>query len=451
MIDALADNTDVQSQVNKLYDLFADMDSIPVNDLMKQGEQISSAIASGIGAEDIDMYKLLGFDQIQADTEDMVQTIRENWLSAFDGVNVDGASIGDMMAAIDFKDLSIDQLETMNTILDEAGDRAYEYAAHMSMLASVGELAPVLDQVTEAISHQSQEMNTVSDALAQYTKDTENLVDGVDTHENIVTIYDEFAESVNKGQINTETARKQMELLIGDIVSLKEAKKWVKENEGLFLTGTDEEKVGQDLTGIFNTLHKKYNEMSTQQRNVVDSLMNVNWDTGSIRVAEADVVKLADAFGMSATSMQQALDLISTYSDYITPSVGGMVSNVQTLGGALEAITAGMDEASKQSTVAWDKMVVSQKIALQELTRGMDLDVTKLTVSQVEDIYSAFQSLQSKLGETPTANNLMTYFESIKTSAGEAAVEVQRLSDGSWSIDVTNLDAVAQSLGVTTE
>lgn len=53
-----------------------------------------------------------------------------------------------------------------------------------------------------------------------------------------------------------------MELLIGKVVSLNEAKEWVKDNEGLFLTGTDEEKIGQDLTGIYNTLHKKYNEMS---------------------------------------------------------------------------------------------------------------------------------------------------------------------------------------------
>lgn len=48
-----------------------------------------------------------------------------------------------------------------------------------------------------------------------------------------------------------------MELLIGKVVDLKEAKKWISENQGFFLTGKDEDKVGQDLTGGFNTLHKK--------------------------------------------------------------------------------------------------------------------------------------------------------------------------------------------------
>lgn len=76
-----------------------------------------------------------------------------------------------------------------------------------------------------------------------------------------------------------------MELLIGDIVSLEEAKQWVADNEGLFLTGTDEDLIGQDLTGIFNTLESKYNKLSEAERSVVDGLMNVNWDTGSIQVA----------------------------------------------------------------------------------------------------------------------------------------------------------------------
>ena len=101
----------------------------------------------------------------------------------------------------------------------------------------------------------------------------------------MVSIYDEFAEAVNKGQINTEKAREQMQLLIGDVVSLEEAKQWVDDNEGLFLTGTDEEAIGQDLTGVFNTLRSQYNQLAEEERSVVDGLMEVNWDTGSIRVA----------------------------------------------------------------------------------------------------------------------------------------------------------------------
>lgn len=39
----------------------------------------------------------------------------------------------------------------------------------------------------------------------------------------------------------------------------------------------------------------------------------------------------------------------------------------------------------------------------------------------------------------------------MKTASGEAAVEVSRLSDGSWSIDVTSLETFAQSINGTTE
>ena len=86
-----------------------------------------------------------------------------------------------------------------------------------------------------------------------------------------------------------------MELLIGKVVSLKEAKQWIKDNEGLFLTGTDEDNVGQDLTGTLNTLHKKYNELSADKKKAVDGLMDVDWNTGSMQVAQHDVVALADA------------------------------------------------------------------------------------------------------------------------------------------------------------
>lgn len=137
--------------------------------------------------------------------------------------------------------------------------------------------------------------------------------------------------------------------------------------------------------------------------------MNVNWDTGSITVAEADVVKLADAFGISAVSMQQALDLISTYSDYITPSVGGMVGNIQALGTAVSTTFSDMDASVKDSTIAWDEMTVTQKHALQELTRNSDIDITGMTVSEVENLYSAYSNLQAKLGETPTAMGLISY------------------------------------------
>lgn len=235
--------------------------------------------------EDIDFYSLLGFDDFEADARDISGTVASNFQKAFDGVQIDGSSVEQLSSKINFDNLSLGQLTMMNDLLTESGDRTAEFAARMSALAEVNELGTVLDQVTDAVDDQAISFYTVSDAISDYNAAVDGLVDGADTHESMVDIYDEFAESVNKGQINTETAREQMELLIGEIVSLEEAKKWVEENEGLFLTGLDEDAIGQDLTGTFNTLRSKYDQLSEENRALVDSLMNVDWDTGNIQVA----------------------------------------------------------------------------------------------------------------------------------------------------------------------
>lgn len=314
-----------------MYDLLADKDSVPADEFISQGKEIASALASGIGMEDIDFYSLLGFDDFEADARDISGAVASNFQKAFDGVQIDGSSVEQLSSKINFNNLSLEQLTTMNEVLTESGDRTAEFAARMSALAEVDELGTVLDQVTNAVDDQAISFYTVSDAISDYNAAVDGLVDGADTHESMVDIYDEFAESVNKGQINTETAREQMELLIGKIVSLEEAKKWVEENEGLFLTGLDEDAIGQDLTGTFNTLRSKYDQLSEENRALVDSLMNVDWDTGNIQVAQADVVALADAFGMSAAALQQSLDLISTYSDYTIPTVSKMSQNISVL------------------------------------------------------------------------------------------------------------------------
>ena len=235
--------------------------------------------------EDIDFYSLLGFDDFEADARDISDTVASNFQKAFVGVQIDGSSVEQLSSKINFDNLSLGQLTMMNDLLTESGDRTAEFSARMSALAEVNELGTVLDQVTDAVDDQAISFYTVSDAISDYNAAVDGLVDGADTHESMVDIYDEFAESVNKGQINTETAREQMELLIGEIVSLEEAKKWVEENEGLFLTGLDEDAIGQDLTGTFNTLRSKYDQLSEENRALVDSLMNVDWDPGNIQVA----------------------------------------------------------------------------------------------------------------------------------------------------------------------
>ncbi len=141
----------------------------------------------------------------------------------------------------------------------------------MSRSCSVGALPEALDAISNSLSKQTDSLNTVSDALANYETSMEGITDHVQDHESMVSIYDDFAESVNKGQINTEEARNQMELLIGKVVSLQEAKQWVKDNEALFLTGTDEDNVGQDLTGtLIPFIRSTTNSALTRKKSSMD-------------------------------------------------------------------------------------------------------------------------------------------------------------------------------------
>lgn len=154
---------------------------------------------------------------------------------------------------------------------------------------------------------------------------------------------------------------------------------------------------------------------------------------------------------MSAASLQQALDLISTYSDYTEPTVASMAKSIKTLNDETYAMKQTVGEAELSTTNAWDNMSVSAKIALQDLADAMDIDVTKMSIKDVDDLVAAYNRLRSVLGETPSSAALTAFFTNIKTSAGEAAAEVSRLEDGSWSIDITNLEAVAAALGTTEE
>lgn len=400
----------------------------------------------------IDLSEAFGLKQFQSDMYQMRETIRSNFEEALSGSDIEGSSVDELLKDFNLEKLSKNQLSALNSALVDTGDHASEFAARLAALAQVGALPEALDAISNSLSKQTDSLNTVSDALANYETSMEGITDHVQDHESMVSIYDDFAESVNKGQINTEEARNQMELLIGKVVSLQEAKQWVKDNEGLFLTGTDEDNVGQDLTGTFNTLHKKYNELSADKKKVVDGLMDVDWNTGSMQVAQHDVVALADAFGISAASLQQSLDLISTYSDYVPQTVGSVVSSIQTLNDETYRIKQSVNAADQSTTKAWEHMSSSAKLALESLTEGMDIDVKNMSVTELDSLVTAMNRFKASIGgDTPTFDGLKASLESVKTASGEAAASVERLSDGGWSINVTNLDAFAGSLGVTNE
>lgn len=445
--------------ISDYYKIQEEQDSMPYDKYVAKMSTVMEAVRAELSKRltpeemnAIDLSEAFGLKQFQSDMYQMRETIRSNFEEALSGSDIEGSSVDELLKDFNLEKLSKNQLSALNSALVDTGDHASEFAARLAALAQVGALPEALDAISNSLSKQTDSLNTVSDALANYETSMEGITDHVQDHESMVSIYDDFAESVNKGQINTEEARNQMELLIGKVVSLQEAKQWVKDNEGLFLTGTDEDNVGQDLTGTLNTLHKKYNELSADKKKAVDGLMDVDWNTGSMQVAQHDVVALADAFGISAASLQQSLDLISTYSDYVPKTVGSVVSSIQTLNNETYRIKQSVNEADQSTTKAWEHMSSSAKLALESLTEGMDIDVKNMSVAELDSLVAAMNRFKASIGgDTPTFDGLKASLESVKTASGEAAASVERLSDGGWSINVTNLDAFAGSLGITNE
>lgn len=448
-----------KNAIDSYYKLLDKRDSMPFDQFEGQATQLFDIIRAQLSnyltddeMASVDLSKIFGITQFEEDMKQMREAIRSNFTEALSGAEFDGTSLETLLNGLDLEKLSKNQLSALNSALIDTGERASEFAVRLATLAQAGALPEALDAISKSLDTQAESLNTVSGALTEYETSMEGVTDHVQDHESMVSIYDDFAESVNKGQINTEEARNQMELLIGKVVSLKEAKQWVKDNEGLFLTGTDEDNVGQDLTGTLNTLHKKYNELSADKKKAVDGLMDVDWNTGSMQVAQHDVVALADAFGISAASLQQSLDLISTYSDYVPKTVGSVVSSIQTLNNETYRIKQSVNEADQSTTKAWEHMSSSAKVALESLTEGMDIDVKNMSVTELDSLVAAMNRFKASIGgDTPTFDGLKASLESVKTASGEAAASVERLSDGGWSINVTNLDAFAGSLGVTNE
>lgn len=448
-----------KNAIDSYYKLLDKRDSMPFDQFEGQATQLFGIIRAQLSnyltddeMASVDLSKIFGITQFEEDMKQMRDAIRSNFKEALSGSDIEGSSVDELIKDFNLEKLSKDQLSALNSALIDTGDHASEFAARLAALAQVGALPEALDAISNSLSKQTDSLNTVSDALSNYETSMEGITDHVQDHESMVSIYDDFAESVNKGQINTEEARNQMELLIGKVVSLKEAKQWIKDNEGLFLTGTDEDNVGQDLTGTLNTLHKKYNELSADKKKAVDGLMDVDWNTGSMQVAQHDVVALADAFGISAASLQQSLDLISTYSDYVPKTVSSVTSSIQTLNDDTYRIKQSVSEADRSSTKAWEHMSESAKIALESLTEGTDIDVKEISVDELDTLVSAMNKFKASIGgETPTFDGLKASLESVKTASGEAAASVERLDNGGWSINVSNLDAFASSLGVTQE
>lgn len=382
--------------------------------------QISSAIQEFCATNGYSTGEF--FNAIQSGSEDAMKALAAMTMTAQD-FNLDN--------------LTGDQLSTFDKIIATSGDNISEYLGKLQAIDQAGHLGEFLDEFNKKLQAQSGAVRTVAQDLTDYQTALEKSTDNVKTHEDMVSIYDEFAKSVKKGQINTDTARAQMELLIGKVVDLKEAKKWISENQGFFLTGKDEDKVGQDLTGGFNTLHKKYNALSKDQKALVDGMMQVDWKNGSISVAANDVVDLARAFGMSTASLQQFFDLVDSYSNPTETNISTVSDTVDQLNQATIDAGKNIEPSLRASKAAWDSLTVAEKQALEAATKNTGIDPTQMTYNDIERLTDSYNALNAAMGKDFSTANVEKFFSGI----GESVVTVEKLSDGTQSIDIKNVSA----------
>lgn len=382
--------------------------------------QISSAIQEFCATNGYSTGEF--FNAIQSGSEDAMKALAAMTMTAQD-FNLDN--------------LTGDQISTFDKIIATSGDNVSEYLGKLQAIDQSGHLGEFLDEFNKKLQAQSGAVRTVAQDLTDYKTALEKSTDNVETHENMVSIYDEFAKSVKKGQINTDTARAQMELLIGKVVDLKEAKKWISENQGFFLTGKDEDKVGQDLTGGFNTLHKKYNALSKDQKALVDGMMQVDWKNGSISVAANDVVDLARAFGMSTASLQQFFDLVDSYSNPTETNISTVSDTVDQLNQATIDAGKNIEPSLRASKAAWDSLTVAEKQALEAATKNTGIDPTQMTYNDIERLTNSYNALNAAMGKNFSTANVEKFFSGI----GESVVTVEKLSDGTQSIDIKNVSA----------
>lgn len=382
--------------------------------------QISSAIQEFCATNGYSTGEF--FNAIQSGSEDAMKALAAMTMTAQD-FNLDN--------------LTGDQISTFNKIIATSGDNVSEYLGKLQAIDQAGHLGEFLDEFNKKLQAQSGAVRTVAQDLTDYQNALEKSTDNVKTHEDMVSIYDEFAKSVKKGQINTDTARAQMELLIGKVVDLKEAKKWISENQGFFLTGKDEDKVGQDLTGGFNTLHKKYNALSKDQKALVDGMMQVDWKNGSISVAANDVVDLARAFGMSTASLQQFFDLVDSYSNPTETNISTVSDTVDQLNQATIDAGKNIEPSLRASKAAWDSLTVAEKQALEAATKNTGIDPTQMTYNDIERLTNSYNALNAAMGKDFSTANVEKFFSGI----GESVVTVEKLSDGTQSIDIKNVSA----------
>lgn len=163
------------------------------------------------------------------------------------------------------------------------------------------------------------EPNPSVDPLQEYWEKTADVLSEAEIHEYYVGIYNEFAQNVRIGRINTNDGREQMLLLVGEFISLKEARQWIEDYKGFFVTGAAPSHLGEELMPGFETLQRQYNSLSAEDRKRADELLTMDWDDGSFSIDDENVAEFASLIGVGEGVMGQFFGVLQSYSTMQLP------------------------------------------------------------------------------------------------------------------------------------
>lgn len=359
---------EIQNALDKLFS-FDSVRSLNKKDFQKKISPLLKLLSDEFEGYDINFYKLFGFDSFEDNIKNVIPQIIENTNRVIGGFGL--GKLKDQFSDY-LSDLSLSQLETLNSLFKYGDEAALEYLNRIFNLIDAGaDLGDILNGITDATEAQGKEFRTVSGDIEKYQKALEKIgPDAEDNHKSLSKIFDELKEASDQGQINTETAREQMKLLYGEVLSLDDLRKRIKKTDGFFTVDKDNPtKDALDSWKEFVSLYKKLPEESKK-------LADVNLDTKSIKVAQNDVEAFATALGLSATSLQHTFDLLSSYGDYVQPSIDNVNTAVDTLAGAVGNLSPELNSLGKKMQEEFEQGNV-------DLTHRINVDIGNGTYATV--------------------------------------------------------------------
>lgn len=423
-------SSEVQNALNQLFNLKS-IKSLNRKDFQEKIQPLLKVLSDAFEDYNIDFHKLFGFNSFESDIKNITSQIVENMNRVIGGFGL--GELEDQFSNY-LSDLSLDELETLNSLFKYGDEAALGYLNRIFDLVDAGaNLSDILDGITEATQAQSKEFKTVTGDIANYQKALEGIgPEAEDNHETLSKIFDELKESADQGQINTETSREQMKLLYGEVLNLEDLRKRIKDTDGLFTV--DEDNPTKDALNSWKEFVALYKKLPSEAKKLAD----VDLDTKSIKVAQNDVEALAAALGLSATTLQHNFDLWTSYSDYVEPSI----DNVNT---AIDTLSQSIGKLSPDLSTLGEKMTERFELGNVDLTNRVQVDLGNgdygtVLSSWVDDIIGGEEVaihftpiVDGKLLDDATVNSYIQDLIAGATSASDI-LERDKTSNGGLGI-----------------